>query len=198
MSPRIPYALATALLLLAAVARAETMPAEEKDIQAALERINGPDPIQRVLAAEGALHSDNPLLRSLALQKTMESSDGRVKEVGFVYLVTIQKRFIATLEISSDKLEILNLNDLVKSRFLQLSPLTIVFESFDKNTLTVSGTADPPGASFIGSINQAGLIAALNIYGLNCKLEFRGVAGGALRGELTCRDVSFPARIPLP
>lgn len=198
MPPRILHVVAVGLLLLPAPAGAQTMPAEEKDIQAALERINGADPIQRVLAAEGALHSDNPLLRSLALEKTLESSDGRVKETGFVYLVTNQKRFIVNLEISPDKLEALNLNEGFKSNFLQLSPWTIVFESFDKNTLTLSGRANPPGASFVGSINQAGLIAAINVYGLNCKLQFRGVAGGALRGALTCGNVSFPASTPLP
>ena len=45
-------------------------------------------------AAEDTLSSEDPALRSLALERILRSDDPRVREIGFSYLVGAQKRLV--------------------------------------------------------------------------------------------------------
>jgi hypothetical protein len=180
-----------------APAVAQNAPTEEKDIAKALAPINGPDPVQRLLAARAALQSNSLVMRSLALEDVLESSDGRVREMGLIYLVDTQKQIIVTIAMTPSVISKSKYQTSTNVALANLSPLTMDIDNFDDKTLVFKGHF--AFGSFVGSVSQIGLTASMTIGGeANCELQLRSVVEGALRGALVCGRLSFPASTPTP
>jgi len=180
-----------------------TLPAQaqqqESDIMAALAKIDGPDPIQRVLDTQAIFQSQDPLLVSLALEKALQSPDGRVREVALIYLTNVRKQFIVTISIPPDVAATLTSQQ--KAEIAGLSPMTLTVTSLDQSTLELQANICNC-SGYNGAITQDGFTVVFG-GGLlrdigNAELDFRGAADGFMIGALNVGSLSFPASTPLP
>lgn len=170
--------------------------AEENDIKSALAQISSQDPIQRMIAAQDALQSNDQILRMAGLDADLKSGDGHVREIGLAYLMNEQKQLIVTIDVAPDQLSQINDPNL-KTSIAGVSPLTIAIQSMDPHTLVIAAYNNNLG-NMAGSVTQDGLTFSLQILGTNCGLYLRGYAEGLLRGALDCGSASFAASTAVP
>jgi hypothetical protein len=172
---------------------------QESDITAALAKIDGPDPIQRVLDTQAIFQSQNPLLLSLALEKALQSPDGRVREVALIYLTNVRKQFIVTITIPPDVAATLTTQQ--QAEINGMSPMIINVSSVDQSTLELKADTSSVGCCKDGAITQNGFTVLIGKYFNDLgilELNFRGAANGSVLGALNEGSLSFPASTPLP
>jgi hypothetical protein len=176
---------------------AATQSAEERDLLKALEPMDSPDPIQRVLATETNLRSEDHLLRSLALEKALGSSDGRVRQTGLIYLLDVQKQFIIDVDVTKQNVgNIHNADGWLLQHTFKMS-----IRNVNKQTLVFDGMLETGtncyGNDISGLIGRTGLTMKTNVCGSDCRMTLNGSTGAELRGALTCGPSSFPISTPL-
>lgn len=181
---------------------------EETDMQATLGKMTGADPIQRALATQEALSSNNQILRSIALDTALASTDGVVKEQGLFYLANSQKQFIITVTLPPSDPNASDQSDSKTAAFenalMKYSPITIQVSAVDQNTMTIQGQAN--NRDIVGSITRDGLnfvispgyVAVDGSGNFPCLINFRTVTNGLLVGAMTCNNKSYPATTAVP
>ncbi len=182
--------------ILAALALLSFSPAYAQDISAQLAEIAGKDSLKAALAAEAALSSPSATTRSLALEATLKSTDGRVRAIGYSYLVKNQKLFIVEVNLPP------NVGmDRNKDSFLydvRTKPLLrIEVERYDPNT----GQFEASPVGFRGktaTIARDGITIPITWHNVECALRFNSVEGEYLVGPMRCGTYAFTAKSALP
>ena len=171
-------------------------PAQAQDVNAQLADIAGKDPVKAAVAAEAALSSQSATTRSLALEATLKSTDGRVRAIGYTYLIQKHKRLTIDVEIppsfAADEQDPLK-------RTLRNSPtLTVEVLGYKAENSTFNGMMYPHGP-MSGSIARDGLtINKVINNGVDCVFRFNRVDAEYLTGTLTCRTLTLKIRSALP
>jgi hypothetical protein len=182
--------------ILAALALLSSSPAYAQDISAQLLEIAGKDSLKAALAAEAALSSPSATIRSVALEAILRSTDGRVRAVGYGYLVKNQKLFVIEVDLPPNAG-----TDRDKSRFLydvrHNPPLRIPVERYDSAT----GQFQAFSAGFgtrTANIARDGMTIPFNWHGTECSVRFNAVEGEYLVGPMKCEVHTFKAKSALP
>ena len=182
--------------ILAVLAFLAVVPAHAQDISAQLAEIAGKDPVKAAVAAEAALRSPSATSRSLALEATLKSTDGRVRAIGYSYLIQKHKRLTIDLEIPASF--VADEQDDLK-RTLRNSPtLTVEVLGYKAENSTFDGMMYPHGP-MSGSIARDGLtINKVINNAVDCVFRFNRVDAEYLTGTLICRTLTLKIRSALP
>ena len=182
--------------ILAALVLLAFSPANAQDISAQLAEIAGKDSLKAALAAEAALSSPSATTRSLALEATLKSADGRVRAIGYGYLVKTQKLFVIEVDLPP------NVGvDRTKSRFLydvrNNPPLRIPVERYDSDTGQFQAFS-PGYGTRTANIARDGMTIPFNWHGTECSVRFNALEGEYLVGSMKCEAHTFKAKSALP
>jgi hypothetical protein len=186
---------AVAGLLSLTSANAQSTDARVKEITNRLAKIDSINPIERIVASEGLLASEDPTLRSLALPKILASNDGRVRAVGFSYLVDVQKKFNITVAVPDKKTEVRSPN--LRDGITNYSTFTAVISEYEKPVRQFKGSINYID-HFTGTVATDGLTFLFSWVGNHCRMQFRTATADDLTGSLDCGPDSFLITSPLP
>ncbi|MGJ7461897.1 hypothetical protein ACR80S_12420 [Halomonas sp. MA07-2] len=181
-----------AMALLLVLGATPTLALDMSQLEAAQERAGMLDRVRTLLADDSAsvrlavfeevMKSDDPVLRSMALESALASGDDRLETAGLRQL--FQDRELLSVEIIEPReptqAQAYTFNIW---RELMLSNLRI-----DRATDELSGRFNSGGASgsFAGHLTRGGWRIALSRTGYSCSLELTQVSGVDLSGALHC------------
>ncbi len=190
--------LSTLLLVLASTVLPAVSSERSDEIKKNISGIEDADSLIAAVVAQRELKVEDPLERSVALEKSLQSKHPRVRSIGFRYLVETQKRLVVEATATESALKgIKKAGD--KGSLLGALTLKFDFEDYDTNTSRFRVRCDPWGIGE-GMIGMDGLTITIN----KNKLNLNSAISGYLIGTATYRlsntriPVELPAKAALP
>ena len=181
--------------ILAVLAFLAVVPAHAQDISAQLAEIAGKDPVKAAVAAEAALSSPSATSRSLALEATLKSIDGRVRAIGYSYLVGTQKLFLIEPIIPPNAQ--FKPNELL-TYARDASPMRIRIDSFERDLGQFEAMIANPNRDARGTIARDGITILFGWNNAACAIRLNAVEAEHLTGTLKCDANTIRVKSVLP
>lgn len=192
------FALIVSLLLSLTILAAPLQDSDRaKDIKQWIAAIENQDLVEAAIAADEALKSEDPILRSMVLSKILSNKNPRIRAIGFAYLVENQKRIV--IEASAPEATISKINPADKNYLLDSLTQECIFSEFDKKTLKFKVDMQRLGGGN-GAIGQDGISFTIRSNMINLYISEGGYLVGTMSLKLSNTPglVSLPAKAALP
>lgn len=183
--------------ILAALALLSFSQAHAQDISAQIAEIAGRDLVKAALAAEAALSSPSATTRSLALEATLKSTDGRVRSIGYTYLIDKHKQIVFNVELPQGFGKTASGNSF-EQVMRDNTTLTLAVDEYRSNNATFDGILRPMGRPFAGAIARDGITITTEFSNMGCVVRMNGVEEEYLTGSMKCGTLIFKIKSALP
>ncbi len=191
------------MFLLSASAHSQDISGRKSDIKDAISKISSNDAVERALSCNKALESDDPQLRSFALEACLQSNDRRVRDSAFRYIVKPQNKINIDIEVTER--DIPAMEDSEKSlhgrperpkKIFNARKLTLKIDKYNPKNDTFEGSSNL--YNFEGSIGAGNLTFKFYNPYEGCVLTLINYNNGYLNGNFGCGGYSFAAKAHLP